>query len=417
MRKTVTLGIFIASLTAAGFAFLIMNRNIEINPAPAGAENETLLKEKTKTPAPPPPPKPLENPPQSIKAIYATSWSAGTPAKINNLIALIDATELNAIVIDIKDYSGYVGYKTNVADVKNYGAEEIRIADIDSLVRRLHEKGIYAIARVTIFQDPRLSLARPDLAVKNSATGKVWQDNKGLSWMDPASKIVWDYNINIIRDILSHGFDEINLDYIRFPSDGNLQTLQYPFWDGLTPKREVIAAFYRYLRKELPGVRLSADLFGQATVNYDDLGIGQVIEDAYEGFDYVSPMVYPSHYAANFLNLSNPAAYPYEVVKYSMDEAFKRLRNYELGSRNNGTSTAGVNPHYSKLRPWLQAFDLGAIYTPEMVQKEIRAVYDAARALTAERSGGQASSTSELLDGFMLWNAGNNYDKRALLPE
>ncbi len=395
MTRVLIAGVFVALLVAAGFMFFIFQHKFEVNPQAANAVDGNLAPEgapsgRTPEPEPLPPPEPLKNPPDAIKAVYATNWSAGTPSKLNYLMSLIAGTELNAIVIDIKDYSGYVGYDTGIAEVRDYDAEEIRIRDIDSLVRKLHEKEIYAIARVTIFQDPRLALARPDLAVKDSRTGEVWKDNKGLSWMDPASKIVWDYNVGIVRNILEHGFDEINFDYIRFPSDGNLDVLQYPFWDGQTPKHEVIAAFYRYLRKELPEAKLSADLFGQSTVNYDDLGIGQVIEDAYESFDYIAPMVYPSHYIASFLNLGNPAAYPYEVVKYSLDSAFLRLHN--------STSTA-------KLRPWLQAFDLGAVYTPEMVRKQVNATYDA------------ASSTPELLNGFMLWNAGNVYDRRALLPE
>jgi len=407
MARVLITGFFVVLLIAAGFAFFFYQRKFEVNPQAVNVVDGNLAaKVAVKEPEPLPPPQPLGIPPSTIKAIYATNWSAGTPSKLNYLLGLIAGTELNAIVIDIKDYSGFVGYDTGLAEVKDYKAEEIRIEDIDSLVRKLHEREIYAIARVTVFQDPRLALARPDLAVKDSRTGEVWRDNKGLSWMDPGSKIVWDYNIGIIRNILSHGFDEINLDYIRFPSDGNLDVLQYPFWDGVTPKREVIAAFYRYLRKELPEAKLSADLFGQSTVNDNDLGIGQVIEDAYESFDYVSPMVYPSHYISSFLNLGNPTAHPYEVVKYSMDKAFERLRNWQLVNSSLSNSTSSPVTNYqlpvTKLRPWLQAFDLGAVYSPEMVQREIQAVYDA------------ASSTPELLNGFMLWNAGNVYDRRAL---
>ena len=347
-------------------------------------------------PKPPPPPKALINPPSTIKAIYATNWSAGIRSRVDYFIDLIGATELNAIVIDIKDYSGYVGYDTAVAEVEKYDAKEIRIVSVDNLVRRLHKENIYAIARVTIFQDPRLALARPDLAIQNRETGGIWLDRKGLGWMDPTSKEVWDYNIEIVRDILSHGFDEINFDYIRFPSDGNIYNTQYPFWDEVKLASEVMKDFFQYLRLELPDAKLSADIFGQTTVNYDDLGIGQIIEDAYESFDYVSPMVYPSHYISGFLNFQNPAIHPYEVVKYSMDAAILRLKNYRNATSSNQNS---------KLRPWLQAFDLGAVYTPEMVRKQIQAIYDA------------ASSTPEFLNGFMLWNPSNIYDRRALFLE
>lgn len=380
-------------LIAGGiFFFLYKNTSEVIMPATV-SKGEKLSPELG--PEPPPPPKALTNPPSTIKAIYATNWSAGTRSRVDYLIDLIGATELNAIVIDIKDYSGYVGYDTAVAKVEEYDAKEIRIASIDNLVRRLHKENIYAIARVTIFQDPRLALARPDLAIQNKETGGIWTDRKGLAWMDPTSKEVWDYNIEIVRDILSHGFDEINFDYIRFPSDGDIDNTQYPFWDEVKLASEVMRDFFRYLRKELPGVRISADIFGQTTINYDDLGIGQLIEDAYESFDYVSPMIYPSHYIDGFLNLGNPAAYPYEVVKYSMDAAILRLKNYRNATSSNQNS---------KLRPWLQAFDLGAVYTPEMVRKQIQAIYDA------------ASSTPEFLNGFMLWSPSNIYDRRALLP-
>ncbi|OGG39291.1 hypothetical protein A2116_00820 [Candidatus Jorgensenbacteria bacterium GWA1_49_17] len=375
-----------------GGVFLFLEKNtaeLFINPA-APAEGGIL-----KYTTPLPPPEPLENPPSEIKAVYATNWSAATPSRLEYLIDLIDSTELNAIVIDVKDYSGYVGYDTAVPEVEDYNAEEIRIADIDSLVRRLHEKNIYVIARTTMFQDPRLALARSDLAVQDKTTGKVWKDRKGLSWMDPSSQEVWDYNIKIVRDVLAHGFDEVNFDYIRFPSDGNIAATAYPFWDEVKPAASVIRDFFRYLRKELPDAKLSADLFGQATVDYADMGIGQIIEHAYESFDYVSPMVYPSHYVSGFIGLGNPADYPYEVVKYSMDTAVSRLGIYRNATSSNQNS---------KLRPWLQAFDLGAVYTPEMVREQIRAAYEA------------ATSTSGLLNGFMLWSPSNVYDRRVFSP-
>ncbi|HXF44326.1 MAG TPA: putative glycoside hydrolase [Candidatus Paceibacterota bacterium] len=404
MSKFVTTVLMAATVAAAGFLFFASRKDLEINPISSGARVGKLAAE-IGINNPEPPPQPLKNPPETVKAIYATNWSAGTPSKLDYLINIIDNTELNALVVDIKDYSGYVGYKTGVEDVKKYDAEEVRIEDVNSLVRRLHDKGIYAIARLAVFQDPRLALARPDLAVKDSRTGEVWKDHKGLYWMDPASKIVWDYNLSIIRDVLTHGFDEINLDYIRFPSDGNLEVVTYPFWNGTTPKHEIIAAFFHYLRRELPNTKLSADIFGQATIDYGDNGIGQVIEDAYESFDYVAPMVYPSHYIPNFLGLGNPATHPYEVVKYSMDSALARLINYNQKLMTTSTSSVAGHRLSVKLRPWLQAFDLGADYTPEMVRKQISAVYDAAK------------SSPELLDGFMLWDASNMYDRRALLPE
>ncbi len=357
------------------------------------------------------PQKPLENPPEIIKAVYATGWSAGSVRKMNYLIDLIKETELNALVIDIKDFSGYVLYNTDLEAVKNYNALEVRIPKINTLIKRLHDEGIYVIARLSVFQDPRLALARPDLALMSSSTGAVWQDNKGLAWIDPAARESWDYNIAIAKDVLARGFDEINFDYIRFASDGNLDDIVYPFWDGKTFKQEIIRQFFEYLRKELEGAVISADLFGLVTVDAHDMGIGQHLEYALPYFDYLSPMVYPSHYFKGFIGYQNPAQFPYEVVKYSLDQAIKRHIAYSKTQIVNPTSIqiasstellATSHKLLAKFRPWLQDFDLGADYNAEMVRKQIQAAYDA------------ASSTPELSNGWMLWNPANIYTHEAL---
>ena len=353
-------------------------------------------------------PKPLTNPPAIIKAAYATSWSMSLPEKVDYLMDLIESTELNSLIIDIKDYSGYVAYDIDNEKVIKYQAREIRMPNLNDLINRLHDKNIYLIARITIFQDPRLALARPDLAIQDQ-NGQTWVDGNNLAWVDPASQEVWDYNIAIAKDVLKRGFDEINFDYIRFPSDGDLDNIQYPFWDEITPRHVVIRNFFQYLRENLGEAKISADIFGQTTIEANDLGIGQIIEDAYQYFDYVAPMIYPSHYINGFLDYPNPAEYPYEVVKYSLERAVERFKDYELAllaSRNVTTTTSTeLNTQHSilntKLRPWLQVFDIGAVYTPEMVKKEIQAVRDV------------ASSTPELVGGYMLWNPSNIYDKRS----
>jgi len=351
--------------------------------------------------------KPLANPPALVKAVYLTSWSAAAPSKLNYLIDLIKKTELNAAVIDIKDYSGYVVYNIKNAEVEKYGARQIRIPKINFLIKRLHDQGIYVIGRLTVFQDPVLAKARPDLAVKDSATAKTWLDRKGLAWIDPAAKEAWDYNIAIAKDALERGFDEINFDYIRFPSDGDLSRMAFPFYDSQTPKSEIIKEFFKYLRERTIGSKISADLFGLSTVRNDDLGIGQIIEDAYAYFDFVCPMVYPSHYAPNFLGYKNPAQYPYEVVGYSMKGAAGRLKNYlgkqeaakEEEPETGGEKQAAESQGQAKLRPWLQDFDLGANYDALLVRLEIKAV--------EENSA----------DGWMLWNPENSYTGQALNPE
>ena len=331
--------------------------------------------------------------PDIIKAVYITSWSASSKNYINYLINLSETSEINSVVVDIKDWSGYIGYDTNVPEAEKYGAESARIRNIDEFVKNLHDKGIYVIGRIAIFQDPILARVRPDLAVQSRFSSSLWLDRKGLAWIDPASKEGWDYNIKIAKDALSHGFDEINFDYVRFPSDGNLQDMIFPVWDGKNPKNLIIKEFFKYLRQELPNAKLSVDLFGLSTVNKDDMGIGQVIEDSFEYFDYVSPMVYPSHYDSGFLGFEKPAEHPYEVVKYSMDKAQERLAKYN--------AEQGISMETkAKIRPWLQDFNLGAVYDADMVKAQIRAVFDA---------------TGEDFSGFMLWNPSNVYTKESII--
>jgi hypothetical protein len=216
-----------------------------------------------------------------------------------------------------------------------------------------------------------------------------------LAWIDPASKEAWDYNIAIAKDALERGFDEINFDYIRFPSDGDLKSMKFPIWDGKTQRREVIKEFFKYLRESMPSAKLSVDLFGLTAVNYDDLGVGQNIDDAFEYFDYICPMVYPSHYANGFLGHENPADYPYEVVKYSMEKAKKRLASYK---ELNETEDKKIN---AVLRPWLQDFDYKAVYDTSMVKSEIQAVLDA---------------LGDDYKGYMMWSPSNFYTTEAIKP-
>ncbi|MEK9180401.1 MAG: putative glycoside hydrolase [Patescibacteria group bacterium] len=381
----------------------------------------------------------LANPPEVIKGIYVTGWTAGSASRMNRLIDLIKRTELNAVVVDIKDYSGYVSYRTGIAEVAATGAEgELRILQPNALIKKLHDAGIYIIARQTVFQDPILAKAHPEWALHDStklmtmtndndsnnrqwSSSSLWFDRKGLPWMDAAAKPVWDYNIAIAKNAIARGFDEVNFDYIRFASDGNLNVIKYPFWQktrtdaDLTrthaeTKQEVIKSFFKYLRESLPGAKISADLFGLATLDtWDDLGIGQVIEDAYEYFDYIAPMVYPSHYAKGFSGYQKPAEYPYEVVKYSMDKALGRLiatNKVVTGSMIVGTTTVEqfeyVPKFAAKLRPWLQDFDLGATYDAQKVRAQIQATDDALLGTPAH------------YNGWMLWDPANNYTEGAL---
>ena len=331
--------------------------------------------------------------PPQVKAIYMTSWVAGTKNIRNNLVNLIDNTELNSVVIDIKDYTGKIAFEVQDENLSKYGASENRIPDAREFLEYLHSKNIYVIGRISVFQDPHFVQQRPDLAVKKKEGGDIWKDRKGISWLDAGSIEVWNYVIDLARYSYNLGFDEINFDYIRFPSDGDMSQIYYPFSeervsaDVDTGKAKILREFFIYVDAELgdTGVVLSADLFGMVTTNNDDLNIGQILEYTLPYFDFVAPMVYPSHYPTSFIGYANPASHPYEVVKYSMDKAVAKAKN------------AGLDPN--KLRPWLQDFDLGADYNAKEVRAQIQAVYDAG------------------LDSWMLWSASNRYTTGALLTD
>ena len=344
------------------------------------------------------PPKRSVNPPRVFKGLYLSFWSTTVPDRVDGVIELARNGSVNAVVIDVKDATGRVGFDTSVPEAIAYQARHRIIPDLGALVGRLQHAGLYVIARIVVFTDPKLAGARPELAVhsKSKLSGEelrlsgatLWLDNRKLAWLDPAAIEVWDYNVAIAKDVLRSGVDELNFDYIRFPSDGELNDMYFPVWSGKLPRRQVIRSFFAYLRQKLPDARLSADLFGLATVNRDDLGVGQVIEDAYLYFDYVCPMVYPSHYAVGFKGFKNPAQHPYEVVNYSLKKARERLLAFKSGRTSQ-----------TRLRPWLQDFDLGAAYDAAMVKKQIQGVEEA---------------LGKDYGGFLLWSPTNVYSTAAL---
>ncbi len=332
--------------------------------------------------------------PDSVRGIYMTSWVAGTPSLRNNLVKLIEETEVNSIIIDIKDYSGKVVYTITDPKLKAFGSEEVRISDLQDFIEMLHKKNIYVIGRIAVFQDAYFVKHRPDLAVKNKLGTDVWKDRKGISWIDAGAREYWDYIILIAKESRKVGFDEINFDYIRYPSDGNMQDISFP-WSSTTPKAIVLQNFFKYLDDalsldaETAELKTSADLFGMTTTAIDDMGIGQLLENALPYFDYVSPMVYPSHYPTSFNGYKDPEKYPYEIIKYTMQSAVDRA---ELLSSTTGQTVA-------ELRPWLQDFGLRSVYGPTEVKAQIRATYDVG------------------LDSWMLWSASNKYTKGALNPQ
>ena len=320
--------------------------------------------------------------PEPLKAIYMSSWVGGIEKLREPLVDLADKTEINAIMIDIKDYTGRISFEVEDPKLKEFGSVEKRIPDIKEFIGRLHDKGIYVIGRISSFQDSFLVKTHPEYAVKTKE-GKVWKDFKGVSWLDVGAKPVWDYLTMIGDEAYSVGFDELNFDYIRFPSDGNMKDIAYPYSEGKV-KSEALAEFFAYLDTTFhpKGIPISADLFGMTTSSKDDLGIGQLLEPALAHFDYVAPMVYPSHYPPNFNGYKNPSDKPYEMITYAMQKGIDRA------------ILASTTP--SKLRPWLQDFSIGhTTYTPEMVRDQKQATYDVG------------------LTSWMMWNAANHYTASA----
>ncbi len=359
--------------------------------------------------------------PKPQKVIYMTSCVVGTPSFRDDLVKLVEETELNSIIIDIKDFSGTLSFTPQSEELKPAVSKRCMAPDMKAFIESLHDNGIYVIGRITVFQDPLFAKLRPDLAVKKASDGSTWKDYKGISFTDPGAKEVWDHTVAIAKESYAIGFDELNFDYIRFPSDGPMSDIAFT-WSGNRNKSDVLEEFFTYLSAELKplGVVISADLFGMTTTNTDDLNIGQILEKAAPHFDFIAPMVYPSHYPPDFNGWANPNTYPYEIVKYSMDEAVKRFLATTTIVALNGVEPiasttppacadepcAAGRPLYPKkswdtlkLRPWLQDFDYGGNYDITEVKAQIQATYDAG------------------LTSWMLWSPSNRYTKGALLPE
>lgn len=325
--------------------------------------------------------------PKNVRALYMSGWVAGTDKFRDSLIKIIDETELNAVVIDIKDSTGRLSFPINDPEIIKIGSAENRIKNIRALTSLLHSKNIYIIGRISTFQDPYLTKLKPEWAIKRLSDGGVWKDKKGLSFLDPTNKNVQDYVLSIALGSYNLGFDEINLDYIRYPSDGNMKDINYNLKEGKT-RADNIEAFFKYFSTQIKkdiNIPISGDLFGLTTEAKDDMGIGQVWEKALPYFDYLCPMVYPSHYPPGHAGYKNPALYPYEVINRALISAV--------------TKTKAAGQDILKIRPWLQDFDLGATYTKEMMKAQMKAVYD---------NG---------LDSWLLWDPSNKYTPSALKLE
>lgn len=373
--------------------------------------------------------------PEPLKAIYMSQCVVGTPNFREDLVTLIDATEINAVVIDIKDYTGKISFDTDNPVLASSVSDACGAGDMESFLDYLREKNIYTIGRITVFQDPYYTVNHPETAVKRASDpNALWSDHKGLHFIDVGAKPYWEYVIELSKEARKIGFDELNYDYIRFPSDGPMSDIYFPYSNG-KEKPVALEEFFKYLHDHMkdreafpesePLPVISADLFGMTTTNTDDLNIGQQLERAMPYFDYIAPMVYPSHYPKNFNGWSNPNLYPAELIKFVMSAAVVRTIATESVIPTFGAqkimTTEVVTPAasgtpavtrevwtgkykkeaYSKLkmRPWLQDFDYGGNYDVAEVRGQIQATYDAG------------------LTSWMLWAPSNRYTRGALKDE
>ena len=317
-----------------------------------------------------------------IRGIHLTAYSVASPARQEAWIELMNSTELNTLVIDIKEIDGAVripGVKTAIAN----GTSKPVVAGLQNYLAKLKENGIYTVARVVVFRDDMIARKVPAMAVKDPE-GNLWVDRKDMTWLDPYSKQAWDYTLEIAERAAELGFDEIQFDYIRFPSDGNTKLCRYSNPNhSSSAASKAIVEFLKEANRRLhaKGAKISIDVFGLTTTSTDDMGIGQKIVEMTRWVDYVSPMTYPSHYYANTYGIPVPNKAPYTTVYKSMEGAIRRIPP-------------------EKMRPWLQDFSMsGVTYGPEQVRAQIQACYD---------NG---------VGDWLLWNAACRYTKSALLED
>ena len=320
--------------------------------------------------------------PFTPKALYLTFYAIGERSLRESALKLIQETELNALVIDIKGDRGMIPYKSSIPLASEVGAQRIiTVKDIGGLIKSLKGKGIYTIARIVVFKDNPLALIRPDLAVKTQS-GEIWRDRENMAWVDPFKKEVWDYNINIAMEAAQYGFDEIQFDYVRFP-DASAPRFSMPNTEE--NRLRAVSEFLREAKRRLMpyNVFIAADIFGYVCWNLNDTFIGQRLDALVPHLDYLSPMLYPSGFQYGIPGYRIPVENPYEIVYRTLKRAQERTNLTPI-----------------RFRPWLQAFRDYAFDRRCFHGKEIRDQINA-----AEKFGSQ---------GWMLWNPRNIYSSEGL---
>ena len=306
-------------------------------------------------------------PPEEVKAIYLPS-PCFTERKITEFSHYAGLAGFNAVVLHVKDPHGLIHWKSEndlakaVGAVASYGL-------VEHTLKQLKAQGFWCIAKLDVFADHRLVRQDPYLGILDIRTGGPWADKNGLYWANPFNKKVWEYNIALCHELIDLGFDEIQFDYIRFPSDGDLSVMNYPVMDNTLSRSRCIGKFLEaaYARLKPTGVTISVDLFGLVAWKSEDFGVGQQIEAIAPYVDVICPMFYPSHFPRGFLGRQNPAEFPLEIMELSLKRIKKRTDK--------------------RIRPWLQGF----WYTPDEINAQIDGV-----ALAENKS-------------WSVWNPAGNY--------
>lgn len=324
--------------------------------------------------------------PFTVRALYAPSSVFEGAGHLASMLSTIANTNANAMVIDVKEADGTLYYATDLPDAKRAGAVMSQpLLHLDTLLPMLKKRGIYTIARMVVMKDDTLPKSRPQLAVHNVKTGKPWTDFRGNTWLDPFEPGVDEYIASIAGDLAAKGFDEVQLDYVRFFSDGDYNTADTSLPNTQSFRLPAIRRLFRLVSATLAPTKtfLGADVFPISFIADDDQGIGQRPEVIMPYVDYFDPMVYPSHYAPYTWGYASPNDHPYEIISRSL-----KLMNAEA---------AGLP---MKIRPWIQDFGLPGMrkYTATDVRTEMKALSDNDAA------------------GWMIWNASARFTVAALSP-
>ncbi|MEN9604477.1 MAG: hypothetical protein RJB39_162 [Candidatus Parcubacteria bacterium] len=323
--------------------------------------------------------------PENVRGVYVSAYSFMSDSFRTRLDTMIDNTTVNSIVVDIKDAPGTIMFDIGL-DTPCVKAS-LSKAGVESNIKHYHEKGIYVIARIAVFRDECYVKNNLELAVQDKV-GNPWRDNGGHYWLAPHEQQTREYIRDIAKAVFDRGFDEIQLDYIRYPSDGNMANLKYEYTDTIAAsstlmekRRATIHEFVGYMRSELKDIPLSTDIFGMVLTNTDDLTIGQHLDDFVPQVDFISPMIYPSHFPKQWNGIADPNKSPYQTIYDSTAQGLARM-NIAVGS-----STAK-----QMMRPWLQDFSLyGVVYNAPEVKAQIKALADLG------------------VQSYILWNASNRY--------